>query len=279
MNSQYGYSNPVCPICRSEDYRFFCLNDSRPLKRCDDCDFVYAAEIPAEGAILQEYQEAAHKARRTGLQLKRRLSYRLEVGLVKMFLHRRREIRTLHVNFGDGLLLQQLDGHPGYDAMGVELSPQSLDPARNKLLDVYHSSVEEMSFRDQIFDFIHAADRPEVFYNPERTCLEMQRILAPGGLIFLSLPRMRKLPDILRGESWGERMTDQLWHFTTENAALFLQRLGFRTHFVRQAQNGSSVFVIAGKQPNANWDEIPRWVGIQDETDQPSWSPEIRRVA
>lgn len=279
MSTQCEYTNHVCPVCRSERFHFFCLNGSRPLKRCVDCSFVYASEIPPEDKVIHEYRKYYSTERRSLLHWKQRLSYRWQRRIIRTLFLRRREIRILHVNAGEGLFLELLDAHPRFDTIGLEQNAHEWEQAREKLLDIYQESVESLSLRDQMFDVIHAADRPGFYHNPERTCLEYQRLLAPGGLLFLSLPRMAKLPGVLRGEAWGEIVTDQLWHFTANNAAIFLQRLGFRTHFVRVPREGSSVFVVASKQLNLEWEEIPRWVGIEEETDQPSWTPEIRRAA
>jgi len=279
MSSYCSYTNHACPVCRGEEYHFFCLNDSRPLKRCTDCGFVYASEIPSEETVVAEYLRCYSTERSRFWRWRQRTSYRWQMRVVRALFLRRRKIRTLHLNAGEGLFLEQLDEHRGFDAMGLELNSGEWERGRDKLLDIHQATVESISLRDQTFDFIHAADRPGFYHNPERTCLELHRLLAPGGLLFLSLPRMEKLPGILRGEEWGEIQFEQCWHFTSHNAALFLQRLGFRTHLVRVPRGGSSVFAIVGKQSNLEWSEIPRWVGVDTETQE---SPSIsgdRRAA
>jgi SAM-dependent methyltransferase len=263
MSSFGGYTNHVCPVCRSDEFHFFYLNGSRPLKRCIDCEFVYAEKIPSVQKVQQEYLRQFDTAKKTGWQIRRRIIYRLQTKLVKTLFLRQRIIRTLHLGCGDGLLLKQLDREKKFEAMGLEKLPHFGEDAREQSLEVYQSSLEEMSLRDQIFDFIHAADRPGFFHNPERACLEIHRVLAPGGVLFLSLPRMPKLSAVLHGEMWGEETCEQLWHFSAKNASLFLQRIGFRVHFVTIPRNGSHVFLVAGKQPNLEWDQIPRWVGLR----------------
>ncbi|MDB4679435.1 MAG: methyltransferase domain-containing protein [Planctomycetaceae bacterium] len=264
MSSLGGYTYHVCPVCRSDEFHLFCLNGSRPLKRCTDCGFVYAEEIPSLQKVQQEYLQHFDTVKKTGLQIRRRVTYRLQTKLIKLLFLRRRMIRTLHLGCGSGLFLKQLDREIKFEAMGLERMPQFVEEARKQSLDVYQSSLEEMSLRDQIFDFIHAADLPGFYHNPERTCLDMHRVLAPAGILFLSLPRMEKLPGIMRGELWGHEICEQLWHFSAKNASVFLQRLGFRVHFVKVSRNGASVFLIAGKQPNLEWDKIPHWVGIEE---------------
>jgi len=171
MSSFGGYTNHVCPVCRSDEFHFFYLNGSRPLKRCIDCEFVYAEKIPSVQKVQQEYLRQFDTAKKTGWQIRRRIIYRLQTKLVKTLFLRQRIIRTLHLGCGDGLLLKQLDREKKFEAMGLEKLPHFGEDAREQSLEVYQSSLEEMSLRDQIFDFIHAADRPGFFHNPERACL------------------------------------------------------------------------------------------------------------
>jgi len=264
MYALTGFTNHVCPVCRSEEFHLFCLNGSRPLKRCTVCAFFFAEKIPASKEVEQEYRQKYSPLRPSRWNLRRRIVDRLQTRLVKLLMIRRRKIRTLHLGFGEGELLKHLEHQRRFESMGLEMAPHFVDEAREQSLEVYQSSLEEMKLKDQIFDFIHASDRPGFFQNPERTCLEIHRVLAPGGVLFLSLPRMPKLSAVLHGEMWGEETCEQLWHFTSHNASLFLQRLGFRVHFARVPRDGSKVFLIAGKQPNLEWDEIPRWIGLSD---------------
>jgi SAM-dependent methyltransferase len=111
--------------------------------------------------------------------------------------------RALDVGCGTGFLLERLAGL-GWSGIGVDLSPESVAIARERLralgagdrLDAIVGSAYEPP--EGPFDLIALTDVLEHLEDP-RACLGALRArLAPGGLVVVSTPNRRSLPGARR---------------------------------------------------------------------------------
>jgi SAM-dependent methyltransferase len=92
--------------------------------------------------------------------------------------------RLLDVGCGGAWLAEHFADYAGVDA-----SPDAVEAARARGLDVQLASADEpLSFPDASFDAVVLKDLLEHVDNPVRTVGEALRVLRPGGLAFASSP-------------------------------------------------------------------------------------------
>jgi SAM-dependent methyltransferase len=103
-------------------------------------------------------------------------------------------VRALDVGCNTGPMLIPLRRR-GYDVVGIDISPDDVSQAerylRERGLPEGRLSVADgtrLPFRDQSFDFILLVDILEHTDFPERIVSEVQRLLAPGGLVIATVP-------------------------------------------------------------------------------------------
>jgi len=131
------------------------------------------------------------------------LQSRMSLVLETIDRHARPGARALDVGCGTGFLLEALAGR-GFSGIGVDLSPESVALARERLERI--GAADRLEARvgsayeppEGPFDLIALTDVLEHLEDP-RACLRaLRERLAPGGLVVVSTPNRRSLPGARR---------------------------------------------------------------------------------
>lgn len=89
----------------------------------------------------------------------------------------------------------------GADAYGIEPSGPFYERAKEKMNikadRIFHTSIEDADFADNMFDYICYAAVLEHVYDPSLTLKKITKWLKPGGVIYISVPNAKWL--IARG--------------------------------------------------------------------------------
>ncbi|MDW4548481.1 class I SAM-dependent methyltransferase [Defluviimonas sp. D31] len=99
--------------------------------------------------------------------------------------------RVLEIGVGTGLSLHRYGSH--LEVMGIDVSPDMLDKARQKVVEkglTHVTRISEMdartlSFPDDHFDTVVAMYLVSVVPEPERVLAEMARVCKPGGEVLI----------------------------------------------------------------------------------------------
>ena len=102
-----------------------------------------------------------------------------------------RQGRVLEIGVGTGLSLHRYKGH--LDVTGIDVSPDMLDKARQKVAEkglTHVTRISEMdartlAFPDGHFDTVVAMYLVSVVPEPERVLAEMARVCRPGGEVLI----------------------------------------------------------------------------------------------
>jgi ubiquinone/menaquinone biosynthesis C-methylase UbiE len=99
--------------------------------------------------------------------------------------------RILDVGCGTGNLLSYISSENEVDIAGVDISPNMLEIARNKLgevADLREGDSENLPFEDESFNMVICNDSFHHYPKPEKVLTEIRRVLEPGGNILISDP-------------------------------------------------------------------------------------------
>ena len=170
--------------------------------------------------------------------------------------HRRRKLRTASIRLNRiGACLEQANfqaGSPrlldigcslgftveaaaagGWDAQGVDISPEAVDFCRQRQLDCRLTAALELPFEDGRFDVLTAWHVIEHVADVARALAEWRRVLRPGGLLVLETPDASCLTVRLLGARYRRFWKrEHVYVFSPQNLAAIAQSAGLE--IVRQ---------------------------------------------
>ncbi|MFH1353972.1 MAG: class I SAM-dependent methyltransferase [bacterium] len=158
-------------------------------------------------------------------------------GITKRFLEPKESTRILEGGCGQGHIVYAL-AHAGYDAYGVDYAKQTVDRINQAIpeLQIFPGDVTQLDFPDNYFDGYWSLGVIEHnFTGYDSIINEMQRVIRPGGYLFITFPHLswlRKTKALL-GAYPAPNNTDQepnnfyQFAFNYHDVQRNLEQLGF----------------------------------------------------
>jgi SAM-dependent methyltransferase len=166
---------------------------SFPLVECDACALRFLAVQPDAAGLRAmysaEYFESDFRCGRSAVAYADESAFRAEnAGLLAAFARVvSRPGRLLEVGCAGGWLLKHAIER-GWQAQGVELSEAAVAHARSLGLDVFHGELSEAALPGAGFDLVYMGDVLEHVPDCRAVLMEVSRVLAPGGVLYLRGP-------------------------------------------------------------------------------------------
>jgi SAM-dependent methyltransferase len=230
----------TCPLCQGDDATEVAIADcsrhpmyqaSLPASmrwlRCDECEHIFVDGYFSEEA-LHVLLSQTQAMQIPGHEVARARSIWAKVVEDVAHLHDGLGGRWLDVGFGSGALLTTA-AEFGYETVGLDLRADSVERLRRFGFEAHRSDLA--GFRaSTLFDVVSLADVLEHMPFPRRALEQTRELLAPGGLLFVSMPNFdaflwRVLDS--RGENpyWAE--IEHLHNFGRKRLYALLREAGF----------------------------------------------------
>jgi SAM-dependent methyltransferase len=103
--------------------------------------------------------------------------------------------KILDVGVGLGRVIGPLES---FDRYGIDISLDYLLKARDKGINVCLSKIEDMPYRDSLFDAVVVCDVLEHVFDLNACCENILRVLKPGGILIIRVPFKEDLDVYLR---------------------------------------------------------------------------------
>jgi len=242
-----GKSTPVCPVCESrQSFVAFRLTDrlgaesaGYSLFRCKSCSLLFLEPGISAESIHGFYPDGywwKEEGRFSSLEKAYR-EWILRWDHVRYLLHLfpdPKGLRLLDVGCGNGLFVKQARQR-GFDAWGLESSPEAVAVARNEgLRTVICGSIEEPGDLEGKFDIVTLFHCLEHLPDPGRFLKRLKNFFRPPGHLILQVPNTASLQARLFGPGWyGLDCPRHLCNFEEKSLSLLLKRNGFRIEKVR----------------------------------------------
>jgi SAM-dependent methyltransferase len=271
------------------DQQWFCAGEGWSLHRCLDCLAAFLDPRPDRRSIGRAYATyythadalpepepaAAHTraAARNGY-LNARYGYdfspasRLGPLLARLFPKKRsyadRSVRNLQrptaggrlldVGCGQGTFLADMRG-AGWDVQGVEPDPSAAEVARANGISVVNEPFEETSLDRESFDAVTMNHVIEHFHDPIEALRISNRLLKPGGILWIATPNLDSRGHASFGRDWiGLDPPRHLVLFTRSSLARAVTGAGFELDAFGADYSAQSFFpcsatIAAGDDP------------------------------
>ena len=143
--------------------------------------------------------------------------------------------RWLDIGCGVGTLLQAATNR-GWDATGTEVAFTAAETARRAGLDARHGQTHELALPDSSYDIVSMIEIVEHVGDLDDLLAEAERLVRPGGAVYLTTPHGRGLAARLLKTSWSTvAPPEHLQLFSSLGLQMALDRAGLvvkssRTH-------------------------------------------------
>lgn len=194
--------NLICPICGSAGYKeldfggYVYSHRVFPLVECSGCLLKYISHNLTDNEISSFYNNDKYfESEYAGGTNKNYTDN--ELGQVSKASYVLKKIdkyrnnnsnRLLEIGCAGGYFLKTAQGEFGYSVVGVEMSKTMSDLAKNKNLEVYQGSIDNLPSTVDNFDLIYMGDVLEHMSEPNDFISKIKKKLNYDGLIILELP-------------------------------------------------------------------------------------------
>ena len=221
-----------CDLCETDDSRplfmkkYLKTNEDLRIVECKKCGLIYMNPRPkqdsVEGIYLDNYS--------LGYIAKEKKKKRRAKKIINKITKFKKGGRFLDIGCSAGFILEAA-GNKGFQAYGVEICPDALRYAREKLgLRVIDGYLEGAHFQDKFFDVITIYSVLEHVLHPTKFLQEVARILKDDGLIEIWTPNIgHRWAKRLKG-NWPAIIPGHLWYFTLDTIQKILNKAGLKIY-------------------------------------------------
>lgn len=222
------------------------------LLACQNCEMAFVESIPNDSL----FYSALYADGERDISIDYKYSGKLKIfketlATLKKYIP---EGKLLDIGTGTGVFLSLASTR--YNATGIELGKAAREFAQAQGLNVLEASIDQLPFSDQTFDVVTLIDVLEHLSDPFRAIQEIERVLKPGGVLYIKVPNYKAQAakqntlQFLRLSKAGI-MSDYVHinHFCSPSLAKFVSRLGFSV--MEQGYSASEIWDL-------NWQEAPR---------------------
>lgn len=219
-----------CPNCGADSYRLvFPTQDFFDYVKCQNCGFVYALQMLTHEARTLIYggltgtgaaEVCCSPAGRAADR--ERFSFPL-----KLILKHQRAGRMLDVGCGVGNFLNQAR-EAGFSVQGIETHDEFREAARSEYnIDVQTGIFEEMELPRDHYQVVTMWETLEHIYHPKAAIKRAFEILAPKGILAISVPNLANLGFFMLREYSAHRGGEHINFFSPATLARMLEDCGF----------------------------------------------------
>ena len=217
-----------CVICGSEHFTEFCTDGVFDVLECVDCGLVFVNPCLSKEGLDIVY--AGHHEGRLADKdewKNRNLMYEIDRDFLCGTVDRG---SILDVGCGGGFFLSYFDSKK-WSRTGLEIDPDTAPFAEENFgLNVYIGTSEDMPFDDMQFDVVSFRGSFEHLVNPQVTIQEVDRVLKPGGYLYLcATPNVDSYCARLYRSKWNQfDAKEHIFMFSEKTLRKMLAPMGYR---------------------------------------------------
>ncbi len=239
-----GKISRLCPLCSASDRKLLAERDGWDIVQCSDCGMVflgheltYEAQQQNYDWLEEYYKEGARRKRQLPLlvflsRLTRPFKPETNDRLLMQTLKWCKGGKLVDFGCGNGTFLARAG--TTFDAIGIEMSPQSAALARQRvpaerILEGPLTEIASHSLPQKSFDIVTQFGYIEHEWNPRAALQAAFRVLKPGGITLIKTPNFDSWNRRVMGMNWvGYHIPGHCNYFTPATLRLMLHNTGFQ---------------------------------------------------
>lgn len=200
--------------------------------KCNKCGFMYINPRIKGELVVKGYSEAVdpdHVSQGEG----RMATFRDGMKLITKVYGKKGKL--LDVGSAGGFFVKAAE-EEGWEGYGVEPSTWMVDWGKKNLgLKNFKSgTMESAKYPDNFFDVVTLWDVLEHVPDPTATLREANRIIKPGGMVFVNYPNIGSNLAKVAGRRWWFLLSIHLYYFTPQTLSKMLENTGFKPVFYKR---------------------------------------------
>lgn len=229
LNNQF--ETVACPVCAHSEFtpylqvpdRFDLEGGHRfNIVRCTRCKHAFLNPRPGRNKISKYYQHEAYQPflstqeKKGGLDYVYDLSRRFSIEWKRKMIEQMVSVgKILDLGCGTGEFLHHMQTH-GWEVAGIETDSKAVEFARNHYhLRVFHSEIEQIDLKEELFQVITFWHVLEHVYEPVEILKKLREHLQQDGLMVIAAPNYTSLDATFYGSYWiAWDAPRHLHHFT-----------------------------------------------------------------
>jgi len=272
-----------CNACGYDSYVQYSEFQGWPIGRCGQCGLVYVNPIPVfePNAEFSEMSQAFQYTRYMHQEVGDTILAHERSQFVRQLAEISRLLGTpfsprRHLEIGCGSGASVRAGQDlGWESIGIDIDPALVAKGRAQLdVDLRCVPLLESRFADGYFDLIRLRDVIEHLPNPYECLCEIQRILAPGGVVFLATPNEASMAKTVK--AWAGihcakvaavNPPHHLHGFSPETFRRIFERTGFKVLLIKTVTPVDPAYVTsnnmraAGRLPHEAFWRLSKILG------------------
>jgi 2-polyprenyl-3-methyl-5-hydroxy-6-metoxy-1,4-benzoquinol methylase len=206
-NKNTLYNKVTCDICGEKNNSDIYKLQNTHIVKCDQCKFHYISPRIDSAVLMDKIQKWSVEDTVDDERL--RIAFdKNTLKLYKKFITKIKELhhlpgkKILDIGCSVGAFLH-VAKEEGFDASGLELGKASADYAEKKQhTKVANKSIFDYEVPDNSYDIVSMLEVIEHLEHPKQAMDIINKLLKPGGLVFLTTPNFTSLYQRLHGQKW-----------------------------------------------------------------------------
>lgn len=200
------------------------------LRRCQKCGLLFTEDYAADRSHLYDGSywlwDAESGEEEKLIREAKKTAFALQLGNLKKHIEPEGR-KILDVGTGFGYLLE-VASEMGFDCRGLDISEKAVEISSKKFpAKITKGNLISANYDSEYFDVVLMVDVLEHIANPHKIISEAQRILKPGGLLFIISPNSSSVTRFLSGKNWFQYKYEHVMFFNKKSLKYLLEEHSF----------------------------------------------------
>lgn len=239
-----------CLVCANEGWNSHLSARLPWLTRCPECGLIAVNPQPLDDELAEIYGEGYYGT--FGFEADEDHGYRsIKQSTVKRFLQMAEQFiccrgRLIDVGSAVGDVLK-VGSQRGWEVRGVEPNCYGAEAAEAVVPGAtFVGSFEQFPIEDGPFTLVTCLDVLEHLRRPDKAIEKMHALLAPNGVLALTVPDVSSLLAKVLGSRWPHYHRDHMWYFNRRTLRRLVENRGFEVVFQGSAWKTFNLRYVLG---------------------------------